>query len=99
MVYCVLSGYCGVLCGTVFCGLGWYNVCYGGVLCDRAVCCVLEWCSCVLERRPGLGLGVCPGSGTPKKWGLRLRCGHSPKRGVLGAGTDQKKGGLRCGHN
>ena len=27
------------------------------------------------------------------------RCGHSPKRGVLGAGTAPKKGGLRCGHN
>ena len=39
--------------------------------------------------------GVCPG--TPKKGGLR--CGHSPKRGVLGAGTVPKKGGLRCGHN
>ena len=40
-------------------------------------------------------VGVCPG--TPKKGGLR--CGHSPKRWVLGAGTAQKKGGLRCGHN
>ena len=40
-------------------------------------------------------MGVCPG--TPKKGGLR--CGHSPKRGVLGAGTAPKKGGLRCGHN
>ena len=40
-------------------------------------------------------VGVCPG--TPKKGGLR--CGHSPKRGVLGAGTAPKKGGLRCGHN
>ena len=28
-----------------------------------------------------------------------IRCGHSPKRGVLGAGTTQKKGGLRCGYN
>ena len=40
-------------------------------------------------------MGVCPG--TPKKGGLR--CGHSQKRGVLGAGTAPKKGGLRCGHN
>ena len=42
-------------------------------------------------------MGVCPG--TPKKGGLR--CGHSSKRGVLGAGTVPKKGGggLRCGHN
>ena len=40
-------------------------------------------------------VGVCPG--TPKKGGLR--CGHSPKRGVLGAGTAPKKGGLRCDHN
>ena len=28
-----------------------------------------------------------------------LRCGHTPKRGVLGAGRAPKKGGLRCGHN
>ena len=33
-------------------------------------------------------VGVCPG--TPKKGGLR--CRHSPKRGVLGAGTAQKGG-------
>ena len=32
-----------------------------------------------------------------KKGGLR--CRHSPKRGVLGAGTAQKKGGFRCGNN
>ena len=41
-------------------------------------------------------VGVCPG--TPKGGG-GLRCGHSPKMGVLGAGTATKKGGLRCGHN
>ena len=35
--------------------------------------------------------GVCPG--TPKKEGLR--CGHSPKRAVLGAGTAPKMGGLQ----
>ena len=40
-------------------------------------------------------VGVCPG--TPNKGGLR--CGHSPKRVVLGADTAPKKGGLRCGHN
>ena len=34
-----------------------------------------------------------------QKRGVLRRCGHSPKRGVLGAGTAQKKGGLRCGHN
>ena len=51
---------------------------------------------------PGGGgvLGIHIGGGVPwhtKKGGLR--CGHSPKVGVLGAGTSPKKGGLRCGHN
>ena len=33
-----------------------------------------------------------------KKGGGGLRCGHSPKKGVLVAGTTQKSGGLRCAH-
>ena len=56
----------------------------------------------VLDPRGGGGgvLGIYIGGGVSwhtKKGGLR--CGHSPKRGVLGAGTAPKKGGLRCGHN
>ena len=35
-------------------------------------------------------LGIYIGGGVPKKGGLR--CGHSPKRGVLGAGTTKKGG-------
>ena len=35
------------------------------------------WCGCALAHQ--------------KKGGLR--CGHSPKRGVLGAGTASKRGG------
>ena len=42
-------------------------------------------------------VGVCPG--TLKKGGLTCRCGHSPKRGVLGAGTTPKWGGLRHVYN
>ena len=33
------------------------------------------------------------------KRGGGLKCGHSPKRGVLGEGTAPQKGGLRCGYN
>ena len=53
---------------------------------------------------PGGGggvLGIYIGGGVPwhTKKGGGLRCGHSPKRGVLGVGTAPKNGGLRCGHN
>ena len=58
-------------------------------------------CDNAPHARGGGGvLGIYIGGGVPwhtKKGGLR--CGHSPKRGVLGAGTAPRKGGLRCGHN
>ena len=50
-------------------------------------------------REGGGVLGIYISGGVLTKKGGGLRCGHSPKRGVLGAGTAPKKGGLRCGHN
>ena len=48
-------------------------------------------------------LGIYIGEGVPwhtkKGGGGGLRCGHNPKRGVLGTGTAPKKGVLGCGHN
>ena len=42
-------------------------------------------------------VGVCPG--TYRGGGGGLRCGQSPKKGVLGAGTTKKGGCLRNVHS